>query len=127
MANANYNAEIKYASKELTRKQQAQLLQANFPTLDQTVLSDGSEFIIDLDFYAVIKIHNEKTENKDYEVCIVFCKDGTAYGTGSASFIQRLEEAWEYMSDSDEPWQLAVSKKNSKTRTGAQFLTCRVI
>lgn len=127
MANANYSANIKYTSKELTKKQQAQLLQADFPTLDKAVMSDGTELVIDIDFYAIIQVHNEKTENKDYEVCVVFCKDGSAYGTGSSSFIQRLEEAMEYMEDSDEEWKLAVSKKNSKTRTGAQFLSCRVI
>lgn len=127
MATNNYSAQIEYTSKELSRKEQAQLMQADFPSLEKNVLSDGSEFVLDVDFYSIVKIHNEKTENKDYRICVVFCKDGSAYSTGSESFISRLEEAYEIMDGSDEEWKLAVFKKNSKTRTGAQFLSCRVI
>ena len=94
-------------------------------SLDE-VTQDGP-VLIDLDFYAVLNVHNEKSESIDYTVCIIVDKAGTKFRTGSPSFLTALDEIMVDMADCDEPWQLEVSRRPSKNYKGKEFLTCSVV
>lgn len=121
-----YNVTIANASKELTHKERVRMKDTtNALSLDE--LTQGSPVLIDLDFYAVLNVHNERSESIDYTVCILVDKAGTKYRTGSPSFLTTLDEIMVDMADCDEPWQLEVSRRPSKNYKGKEFLTCSVV
>lgn len=121
-----YNVTIVKASKELTHKERVRMKDTtNALSLDE-VTQDGP-VLIDLDFYAVLNVHNEKSESIDYTVCILVDKAGTKYRTGSPSFLTALDEIMVDMADCDEPWQLEISRRPSKNYKGKEFLTCSVV
>lgn len=121
-----YNVTIAKASKELTHKERVRVKDTtNALSLDE-VTQDGP-VLIDLDFYAVLNVHNEKSESIDYTVCILVDEAGTKYRTGSPSFLTALDEIMVDMADCDESWQLEVSRRPSKNYKGKEFLTCSVV
>ena len=121
-----YNVTIVKASKELSHKERVRMKDTtNALSLDR-VTQDGP-VLIDLDFYAVLNVHNEKSESIDYTVCILVDKAGTKYRTGSPSFLTALDEIMVDMADCDEPWQLEISRRPSKNYKGKEFLTCSVV
>ena len=121
-----YNVTIVKASKELSHKERVRMKDTtNALSLDE-VTQDGP-VLIDLDFYAVLNVHNEKSESINYTVCILVDKAGTKYRTGSPSFLTALDEIMVDMADCDEPWQLEVSRRPSKNYKGKEFLTCSVV
>ena len=77
--------------------------------------------------YAVLEIHNEKAENKDYTVLIIIDKDGTRYRTGSQTFYNTFKGFYEQMVDSGEVWGIKAHRKPSKNYQGRDFLTCSII
>ena len=121
-----YNVTIAKASKELTHKERVRVKDTtNALSLDE-VTQDGP-VLIDLDFYAVLNVHNERSESIDYTVCILVDKAGTKYRTGSPSFLTALDGIMVDMADCDESWQLEVSRRPSKNYKGKEFLTCSVV
>ena len=121
-----YNVTITKTSKELSHKERVRMKDiTNALSLDE-VTQDGP-VLIDLDFYAVLNVHNEKSESVDYTVCILVDKAGTKFRTGSPSFLTALDEIMVDMADCDEPWQLEVSRRPSKNYKGKEFLTCSVV
>lgn len=121
-----YNVTIAKTSKELTHKERVRMKDTtNALSLDE--LTQDSPVLIDPDYYAVLDVHNEKSESIDYTVCILVDKAGTKYRTGSPSFLTSLDEIMVDMADCDEPWQLEVSRRPSKNHKGKEFLTCSVV
>lgn len=121
-----YNVTIAKASKELTYKERVRMKDTTKALSLDEVTQDGP-VLIDLDFYAVLNVHNEKSESIDYTVCILVDKAGTKYRTGSPSFLTALDEIMVDMADCDEPWQLEISRRPSKNYKGKEFLTCSVV
>ena len=123
-----YKANITFASKELTGKEKVMLKDlTNAVSLDDA--TDGNApLVVDLDYYALIHIHNERSEkNKEYDVCVIVDKSGTKYRTGSKSFRTSLEEIVEDMADTGEEWSLSVYRMPSKNYKGKSFITCSVV
>lgn len=125
----DYNVSIKESSKELTNRERIRIKDtSNAVKLDEAANGD-SPLIIEPDYYAVLEVHNEKSENKDYEVYIIVDTSGTKFVTGSTSFFTSFANIWSEMidDDSDEAWQIEVYKKDSKNYKGKQFLTCSIV
>lgn len=121
-----YNVTIVKASKELSHKERVRIKDTTNALSLDGVTQDGP-VLIDLDFYAVLNVHNEKSESIDYTVCILVDKAGTKYRTGSPSFLTALDAIMVDMADCDETWQLEVSRHPSKNHKGKEFLTCSVV
>lgn len=125
----DYNVSIKECSKELTNRERIRIKDtSNAVKLDEAANGD-SPLVIEPDYYAVLAVHNEKSENKDYEVYIIVDTSGTKFVTGSTSFFTSFINIWSEMKDddSDEAWQIEVYKKDSKNYKGKQFLTCSIV
>lgn len=123
-----YTVKVKEASKELSKKELVMLKDtSDAAKLDEVI--QGEALIIDPAFYAVLDIHNEKSDNKDYEVYIIVDKDGSKYITGSESFYTSFTDIWEEMNDGEvtEEWKLKCYKLDSKNFKGKQFLTCSIL
>lgn len=121
-----YNVTIVKTSKELSHKERVRMKDTTNAISMDEITQDGP-VLIDLDFYAVLNVHNERSESVDYTVCILVDKAGTKYRTGSPSFLTALDEIMVDMADCDEPWQLEVSRRPSKNYKGKEFLTCSVV
>lgn len=121
-----YEVKVAEVSKELTGKQKIQLKD----TTDCVRLDKATQeepVLINVDYYAVLEIHNEKSEDKDYKNYVVVSTDGTRYVTGSESFWNAFMNIFDDMQDSDEEWQLKVYRMPSKNRQGKDFITCSII
>lgn len=122
----DYSVSVKEVSKELTHKERVQITDLTDCVKLDTATQEGP-VLIELDYYAVLEIHNEKSEDKDYETYVVADTNGTRYSTGSKSFFNNLVDIYDEMMDSDEEWEIKVYRKPSKNRQGKDFITCSIV
>lgn len=121
-----YSVKILYCSKELTARDRVAIKDTtNAISLDEA--TQASNVTIDIDYYAKLSVHNEHSEDKDYEKYIIVAKDGTKYVTGSTSFLTAMEEIVDEMADSGEDFQIVVYRMPSKNYKGKEFLTCSIV
>lgn len=121
-----YSVKILYCSKELTARDRVAIKDTtNAVSLDEA--TQASNVTIDIDYYAKLAVHNEHSEDKDYEKYIIVAKDGTKYVTGSNSFLIAMEEIVNEMADSGEDFQIVVYRMPSKNYKGKEFLTCSIV
>ena len=76
--------------------------------------------------YVVLSIHNEKSDNKDYENYLIIDENNDKYVTGSASFWNSFCDIWSDMAGEDEEWMLECYRLPSKNYKGKDFLTCSI-
>ena len=120
-----YSVSIKESSRELTAKQRVALKD----TTSAIKLDEATQVepvIINVDMYAILAIHNEKSENPDYDNYIVVDKNGTKYVTGSASFWSSFMDIFTEMEGDDEEWALKVYRVPSKNYKGKDYITCSI-
>lgn len=122
----DYSVQVKEVSKDLTHKERVQITDLTDCVKLDKATQEGA-VLIDLDFYAVLEIHNEKADDKDYENYVIVDKNGTRYSTGSKSFFNNLVDICEEMEDSNEDWQIKAYRKPSKNREGKDFITCSIV
>lgn len=123
-----YSVKIEDSSKELTKKERVMFKDtSDAKKLDEIITTDA--IIIDPDFWVMLMIHNEKSDNVDYPVYIIIDKNGEKYITGSEAFWTTFSDIYDEMTadGDDEPWLLKCYKLDSKNYKGKQFLTCSVI
>lgn len=121
----SYSVSILEASKELTAKQRIQIKDTT-DTIGLDKATQSESIVIDVDMYAILSIHNEKSEDKDYECYVIVDKNGTRYTTGSPSFWSSFINIYNEMKDESD-WALKVFRLPSKNRQGKDFITCSVI
>lgn len=121
----NYKVEIKESSRELTARERISLKDTtNAIKLDEA-LAEANVIITPVD-YAILTIHNEKADDKEYENYIIVDKSGTKYVTGSSSFWSSFIEIYEEMQDENEEYSILAYRMESKNYKGKYFLTCSI-
>ena len=123
-----YKAVVARASKELSAKEKIMLKDmSDAIKLDDEVKEQA--LVIKPDFYAIINVHNEKSDTKDYtKIVLVDKTSGNKYTTGSMPFITTFENIMEEMEDAgEEDFELKVYAKESKNYKGKYFITCSII
>ena len=124
-----YEANIKVTSKELTAREKIKLKDlSNSQNLDALTQEMG-KVIINVDYYVILAIHNEKSkERPDYDNIVVVDKDGNKYNTGSTSFITALQDILDELADAGETHcTIEVYRKESKNYKGKDFITCSIV
>lgn len=121
-----YSVEVVETSRELTGKQKIQLKDTTDCVRLDKATQEGA-VLIDVDFYAELHIHNERSDDKDYKNYVVVGKDGTRYVTGSESFWSSFRNIYDDMEADGEEWQLKVYRMPSKNRQGKDFITCSIV
>ena len=124
-----YEANIKVTSKELTAREKIKLKDlSNSQNLDALTQEMG-KVIINVDYYVILGIHNEKSkERPDYDNIVVVDKDGNKYNTGSISFITALTDILDELADAGETdCTIEVYRKESKNYKGKDFITCSIV
>lgn len=125
MAN-NFSVTIVSVSKEINAKERIQLKDTTSAIkLDKATQEEP--VLINVDYYAELSIHNEKSEDKDYTQYIVVDKSGEKYVTGSPSFWDSFMNIVAEMADYDDAWAIKAYRMPSKNREGKDFITCSVI
>ena len=118
-----YEVTIKEASMELTAKERIRLKDTtNAIKLDTA--TEEAPITITPKAFAILSIHNEKSDNVDYLNYIILDKDGNKYVTGSDSFWSSFKSIWDEMETEAEEWELEIYKLDSKNYKGKKFLTC---
>lgn len=121
-----YAVEIKETSKELSAKERIALKDTS-DAIKLDVACDTEAIVITPVAYAVLGIHNEKSDNKDYENYIIMDEAGNKYVTGSASFWNSFMDIYNEMVNETESWSIKAYKLDSKNYKGKKFLTCSII
>ena len=128
---ANYSATITEASKELTAKERVMYKDlANAININDFVTSSleaGQKAIIKVHDYAVISVHNEASEDVDYNNYLLIDEEGNKYYTGSTSFWNKFKDIFNEMANSDEEWAIEVTTVPSKKYAGKSALTCSLV
>lgn len=121
-----YSVKINYTSKELFARDRVAVKDTtNAISLDEA--TKGSPVVIDVDYFVVLDVHNEKSEDKDYTKYVIVDKGGNKFVTGSESFFSALTEILDEMGGSDEPYQVEAYRMPSKNYKGKEFLTCSIV
>ena len=121
-----YSVEIKESSKELSAKERIMLKDTSDAVKLDLACNEKALIITPVSF-AVIGIHNEKSDNKDYDNYILQDENGEKYVTGSPSFWASFMDIYNEMKEETEKWSIKVYKLDSKNYKGKQFLTCSII
>lgn len=122
----DYNVIVEECSKELSHKERVQLMDTTSAIRLDKATTEGA-ILINPDFWAVLAIHNEKSQDKDYKNYLIVDKDGSRYVTGSESFWSSFTDIMTEMADSDEQFSIRAYRADSKNRPGKQFITCEII
>lgn len=122
-----YKVTIKECSKELTARERIMVRDTSNAIKLDDMCNDETKPTIKPVVYAVLSVHNDKSENKDYEVYVIFADDGIKYATGSPSFFSAFKEIWDEMVEAKEEFEIELYKMESKNYKGKYFLTCSIV
>lgn len=128
MGNAEYSTKVVEATRELTGKERVAIkMFTDAYQLDEVTQNYEDGVLINVDYVAKVAVHNEKSDNKDYNKYIYVDKDGTMYVSGSETLYRTYQEIAEEMEDEDEDWAIKVIRKESSNYKGKDFLTCVIV
>lgn len=123
----DYNAVIRACSKELSARERVLIKDTtNAISLDEATSDSDSSLVISPDFYAVLDVHNEKSDNKDYTKYILVDKNGNKFVTGSDSFWNSFMEIMAEM-EGEGDFEIQVYRRESKNYKGKSFITCSIV
>lgn len=96
---------------------------------DAIPLDDATQqgpVVIAYEKHLIIGIHNEKSEDKDYEKCVVIDPEGRKFVCGGATFRRELENIVAELSDAGviSGFNIKVYRKASNNYKGKDFITC---
>lgn len=121
-----FSVKIKEVSKEISARERIMLKDTtNALKLDEICEVDSCK--ITPVIYAILSIHNEKSDNPDYENYVIIDDKGKKFVTGSPSFWSAFKSIWDEMSEENEIYSIEVYKKDSKNYENKKFLTCSII
>ena len=129
---SNYSATILEASRELTAREKVMFKDTQNAIsmnefAEQAKEQAGKAIIENVKDFVHIQIHNEKSEDKDYDNYIVVAENGDKYVTGSQAFWNAFMDIYNEMKDETEPWGIQLNLIPSKNYKGKNVLTCSLI
>lgn len=122
-----YTVKIAKSSKELTAKDRIKMKDTSNAVKLDAVLAGDEPLCITPVAYAILDIHNDKADDKDYQQFLVMDETGAKFVTGSNSFWNAFIEIWTEMEGENEEWMLEIYKKDSKNYSGKKFITCSIV
>ena len=121
-----YYVNIREVSRPITAKERVMIKDTtNAISLDEA--TNSAKFVFDPDYYAILDVHNEKSEDKDYVKYVIVEKSGTKLVTGSESFFTSFKSIMDEMCDCDEDFSIEAYRMPSKNYKGKEFITCSIV
>lgn len=129
---SNYSATIVEASRDLTAREKVMFKDTQNAIsmndfAEQAKSEDGKAIITDVKDFVHISIHNDKSEDKDYDNYLVIDGAGDKYVTGSQAFWNSFMDIYNEMKDETEPWGIQLNLIPSKNYKGKNVLTCSLV
>lgn len=129
---SNYSAEIVEASREFSARERVMFKDTqnaiSMNDFAEQAKSEGAKAIIEnVKDFVHIMIHNEKSEDKDYDNYIIVDGAGDKYVTGSQAFWNSFMDIYNEMKDETEPWGIQLNLIPSKNYKGKNVLTCSLV
>lgn len=124
---ANYKATIEKCNKQLSAIERIKIKDTADAISINEVMEEKGSLVFTPDVSAVLNIHNDMSENKDYKVFVFVDKEGNKYTTSSESFYKSYEDIQEEIADAGEDIssiQIKCLLKPSKNYKGKSFITC---
>lgn len=121
----DFHVTIKETSRELTAKERVALKDTTAAIKLAELTKEGGVDIY-VDAYAVLNVHNEHSDNKDYYIYLFLDKEGKTYCTSSKPLFDSFMDIYDEMGDETEEWGIKVYRMPSKNQSG-DFLTCKII
>ena len=129
---ASYSATIKESSRELSPKERVMFkdlgnaIKLN-DMAEEAMKNDAKAIITKVVDYVIVGVHNEKSDDTDYDNYLVIDADGNKYYTGSSAFWNSFKSIWDEMHDAGEDWGIQLNLIPSKNYKGKTVLTCSLI
>lgn len=125
MANQNYTCKIIGSNGEFDAYERVMCKDLG----DAIPLDDATQqgqVVIEYEKHLILGIHNEKSEDKDYEKCVVIDSEGRKFVCGSGTFRRELENIVSELSDAGiiSGFNIKVYRKASNNYKGKDFITC---
>lgn len=99
---------------------------ADASSFDELLPDDTMEpVIVAVKDYAILNVHNENSDNKDYKKYLIIDTEGAKYVTGSDTFFRSFLDIYNEMAG--EPFSIKVYKKPSTNFKGKFFLSCSIL
>ena len=129
---SNYSATILDSSRELTAREKVMFKDTQNAIsinefAEQAKEQGGKAIIEDVKDYVHISVHNEKSDDKDYDNYLIIDGKGDKYVTGSQAFWNSFMNIYEEMKNESEPWSIQLNLIPSKNFKGKNVLTCSLI
>lgn len=122
----NYQVTISAIStEELTKKQRISIKDFGDAVQLDEATTDGI-VILDVALWAKCHVHNEKSDNIDYDKLVIVTKDGEKYVTGSVSFETAFMQIENELDGDYTDFQIKCFKRESNNYKGKYFLTCSI-
>ena len=122
-----YTITIIESSKELSARERIKMKDITNAVKFDEAINPGEKLQIKPADYAVLAVHNENSENKDYNYYIIVDQNGDKYMTGSQSFWESFKGIYDEMKGEDEEYAIEVYKVDSTKYKGKQFLACSIL
>lgn len=130
---AEYSVTIAEVSKELSAKERIAFKDLNNALkMDDALDPTGADFVegglmIEPSHWGVLQIHNDKSDNKDYETYIIVDKNGNKFYTSSKSLWSSFCDIEREMHGETEPWSIEVTRHPSKNYKDKYYFTASII
>lgn len=129
---SNYSATIVEASRELTPRERVMFKDTQNAIsmndfAEQAKAEGGKAIIENVKDYVHILVHNDKSDDKDYDNYLIIDEKGDKYVTGSQAFWNAFMDIYKEMQNEIEPWGIQLNLIPSKNYKGKNVLTCSLI
>lgn len=121
-----YKSEITFATRELSIKERVMFKDTSDCVTLDSVVTEDTPLLIDLDLVVGIHVNNDKSDSKEYDKYIYVDKNGDKYTSGSESLFRQFSDIYNEVKDCTEDVTWKIFKKRSKNYSGC-FLTCTIL
>ena len=130
-----YKAVVKESVKGLTAREKIAIKALNDVTELNDLVTPEQAIMINIDNVVTVMVHNEKSDNQDYNKYVYIDKDGTKYVSGSEPLYTTVKDILSDIEDAiadggmdeTEDITIKVMKKESANYKGQMFLTAELI
>jgi hypothetical protein len=130
-----YKSVVKESVKGLTAREKIAIKALNDVTELNDLVTPEQAIMINIDNVVTVQVHNEKSDNQDYNKYVYIDKDGTKYVSGSEPLYTTVKDILSDIEDAiadgemdeTEDITIKVMKKESANYKGQMFLTAELI
>lgn len=130
-----YKAVVKESVKGLTAREKIAIKALNDVTELNDLVTPEQAIMININNVVTVQVHNEKSDNQDYNKYVYIDRDGTKYVSGSEPLYTTVKDILSDIEDAiadgemdeTEDITIKVMKKESANYKGQMFLTAELI